>query len=219
MVAVHGLYDLDILDTLPLFSFIQQWGGILFFLLSGICVTLGHRHIRRGLLVLGCGLICTAATVCLSLLGIADQSLIIYFGVLHCLGICMLLWQVFSRLPKLSVLPFSGICIVIGFVLERNCYVSFPWLLPLGFQFPTFSSADYFPLLPNLGYFLLGTQLGIKLYPKKNSRFPHRDTSNPLIRFLCWCGRQSLPIYLLHQPALTGILWLFQAFIVRSDIP
>ena len=163
MVAVHGLYDLGILDTFPLFSFIQQWGGIIFFLLSGICVTLGHRHIRRGLAVFGCGMICTISTAILYLLGFADKSLIIYFGVLHCLGACMLLWQAFSRLHSFLLLPLSGIFIAIGFILETNCYVSFPWLLPLGFQFPGFSSADYFPLLPYLGYFLLGIQTGLKL--------------------------------------------------------
>jgi uncharacterized membrane protein len=212
MIIVHGLYDLNLLDTSSVFSFVQQWGGVLFFLLSGICVTLGHRHIRRGLLVLGCGMLCTATTACLYLLGLADKGLIIYFGVLHCLGASMLLWQVFSRLNHLAILLISGICIAAGFVLNGNYYVSFPWLLPFGFQFPGFSSADFFPLLPNIGYFLLGTLLGYKLYQKKVSLFPNYDTEKSYIRFLCWCGSHSLPIYLLHQPALAGLLWLFSAF-------
>ena len=162
--------------------------------------------------MLGCGMLCTAVTLLLYLLGLADKSLIIYFGVLHCLGTCMLLWQVFPRLNNISVLLLSGLCIVLGFVLSRNCYVSFPWLLPLGFQFPEFSSADYFPLFPNIGYFLWGTLLGHKFYRRKASLFPNCDTNRAHIRFLCWCGKHSLPIYLLHQPALAGILWLFSAF-------
>lgn len=212
MVIIHTLYDLNILDAFPLFSLIQRWGGILFFLLSGICVTLGHRYIRRGLAVFGCGMICTITTAILYLLGLADKSLIIYFGVLHCLGACMLFWQVFSRLSKLALFLTSCACLAIGFILANGYYVSFPWLLPLGFQFPDFSSADYFPLFPYLGYFLFGIQLGLKLYSKKISRLAHCDTSKAHIRFLCWCGRHSLSIYLLHQPALACILWLFQAF-------
>ena len=212
MVIVHMLYDLNLLDVSPLFLFVQQWGGILFFLLSGICVTLGHRHIRRGMLVLACGMLCTAATACLYLLGLADKSLIIYFGVLHCLGACMLLWQIFSRLNNIAILFVSTLCIAFGLILSRNCYVSFPWLLPLGFQFPGFSSSDYFPLFPNIGYFLWGALLGHKLYKQKTSLFPNCDTGKVPIRFFCWCGNHSLPIYLFHQPALAGILWLFSAF-------
>ena len=212
MILVHGLYDLNLLDASCVFSFIQQWGGVLFFLLSGICVTLGHRHIYRGLLVLGCGMLCTATTAFLYLSGLATKDLIIYFGVLHCLGACMLLWHVFSRLNNIAILLISVICMTAGSILSRNYYVSFPWLLPFGFQFPGFSSADYFPLLPNIGYFLLGNLLGYKLYQKQISLFPNCDTEKSYIRFLCWCGRHSLPIYLLHQPVLTSVLWLFSAF-------
>ena len=58
MVAVHFVYDLVELYGLvqwqypALFSFIKDWGGVLFLVLSGICVTLGRSHIRRGLQVL-----------------------------------------------------------------------------------------------------------------------------------------------------------------------
>ena len=86
MVVVHFLYDL--MSTYPMpglrrsefFSFVMLWGGVLFLLLSGICVTLGHHPIRRGLIVLGAGFVCTAVTWGMVLLGMADEILIIYFG-------------------------------------------------------------------------------------------------------------------------------------------
>ena len=98
MVLVHLIYDLQTFFSLPfltnseLFSLIKQWGGVLFLLISGICVTLGSHPVRRGLIVFACGLLCSAVTAGMYVLNMADKSIIIYFGVLHCLGVCMLLW-------------------------------------------------------------------------------------------------------------------------------
>ena len=81
-------------------------------------------------------------------------------------------------------------------------------LFPLGIVRPAFSSSDYFPLLPNLGYFFVGIFLGRTLYAKKRSLMPKVNSSAAPIRFLSWCGRQSLFIYLLHQPVLYGVIYL-----------
>lgn len=204
MVAVHIGYDLGAAS--PLFLFIQNWGGIVFLVLSGICVTLGSRHLRRGLLVFGCGMLCTLVTLSLHLLGFAGRGLIIYFGVLHCLGVCMLLWAVFSRIPDALIAALACLLCAVGLRLGQIAPVTVPWLLPLGFQFPGFASSDYFPLLPNLGYFLFGSLLGRRWYRLPVTRLPRIDPQRFPIRFLCLCGRHSLPIYLLHQPLIAGIL-------------
>ena len=77
-----------------------------------------------------------------------------------------------------------------------------------GVPWEGFISSDYFPLLPNLGYFLLGSALGKTLYRKKESLLPKVNEKNILIRFFAGCGRQSLWLYLLHQPVLSGIFYL-----------
>ncbi len=209
MVAVHLWYDLNALYGLPLsngFLFVQRWGGVLFLLLSGICVTLGRRHIRRGLTVFACGALCTAVTAAMAALGFADKSLIIRFGVLHCLGICMLLWGLARHLPGWA-LALSGVAIIAaGFYVSRCVLVEYPWFIWLGLMCPGFASSDYFPLLPNLGFFLLGSALGYRLYPAPVTRFPHISPEGAAVRFLCGCGKASLPVYLLHQPVLTVIL-------------
>ena len=64
------------------------WG--LFILISGICSRLSRNPIRRGAVVLGCGLVITGVTVwVLPLMGITGAK--IYFGILSCLGCCMIL--------------------------------------------------------------------------------------------------------------------------------
>lgn len=219
MVLVHLLYDLrQFFGFLPagnslLLSFLMDWGGVLFFLICGICVTLGSHPVRRGLLVLGCGLLVSAVTRIAVALGFFESSMIIRFGVLHSLGVCMLLWPLVKKLPWPVLAGIGGILVVLGLYLEQRAFAFAQWLYPLGLRTPQFVSADYFPLLPFFGFFLLGAVFGKTLYRKKTSLFPNIRQENPLIRFLSLTGRWSLPVYLLHQPVLTGLLMLLEVIL------
>ena len=186
VLAFHLIFDLVEVfrlvrwDYPGWFLLLRDWGGLIFLILSGICVTLGSRPVRRGLTVLGCGMVCTAVTVAMTFFGF-HPSMIIWFGVLHCLGTCMLLWPLFQKCPWWALLLLGLTGIALGFLFLR-LRVDTVWLIPLGLMFPGFASSDYFPLLPNLGFFLTGTALG-----------------------KTFCGRHSLWIYLLHQPVLYAV--------------
>lgn len=214
MVVVHLIYDLQTFFSLPfladsrLFAIIKQWGGVLFLLISGICVTLGSHPVRRGLIVFACGLLCSAVTAGMYALHMADKSIIIYFGVLHCLGVCMLLWPLLKRLPVWA-LGLVGLGLtVLGLWISGNVLVDFPWLIPLGLVPGDFVSSDFFPLLSNLGFFLVGAFLGKTLYRKKETLLPRVNPANPVLAFFTLLGKWSLPVYLLHQPLITGLLYL-----------
>jgi uncharacterized membrane protein len=97
-----------------------------------------------------------------------------------------------------------------GFYLDSVILLEQPLLMPLGFVYSGFESADYFPLLPNLGFFLLGAVLGRTVYRSKASLLPRVSEKNIIRRSLCFVGKQSLWIYLLHQPVLAGICMLLQ---------
>ena len=216
MVIVHFVYDLTELYRIvefripDWFVFTQRWGGVLFLLISGISATLGRRSVRRGLIVLAGGAAVTTVTYCMYKYFSFTKDLIIYFGVLQCLGTCMILWWLFKRLPTWVLAILGALMVMFGLYLNTVVLVDFPWLMPLGFVFPGFASSDYFPLFPNLGFFLLGAVLGRTLYGKKESLLPEMLQNNFLIRGLCFFGRQSLWIYLLHQPILAGICMLLQ---------
>ena len=209
MIAVHFVYDLVDLyrfvdwEYPAVFNFIKNWGGVLFLLISGICVTLGRHSVRRGLIVFGFGLVVSAVTAGMYLLEFSGKGIIIYFGVLHCLGICMLVWPLFKKAPLWLTISAAAVMIGLGLYF-RTFRVDSAFLFPLGLMEKGFMSSDYFPLLPNLGFFLAGAVLGQTLYKNKQTLFPRVNDQNHFIRFLSFCGRHSLWIYLLHQPILTA---------------
>lgn len=213
MLVIHTVYDLVELYELanwtytPFFMLVMDWGGVAFILLSGICATLGSRPLLRGAVVFSCGMLCTLVTFGLSLLELADASIVIYFGILHCLGCCMMLWPLFRKLPAPVLTCCAVILIATGFACSAFP-VNTTLLVPLGLVYPGFQSADYFPLLPNFGFFLLGIVLGRIVYQDRTTRFPRVNSHVIPIRFLSACGRHSLIIYLLHQPVITLLLSL-----------
>lgn len=206
MIGIHIAYDLmELFRVIPedgLWFFSQGWAGVLFLLLSGLCATMGHHPIRRGLTVLGCGCVVTAATAGMYLLGWADRGIMIYFGILHCLGVCMLLWPLLKKLPPWADLLLGAALIALGSLLTRPIAGSTWLLVPLGLYPPDFATSDYYPLLPYLGYFLIGAFLGKTLYKNRVSLLPEAWNRLLPCRMLGFLGRHSLTVYMLHQPVL-----------------
>ena len=208
MMGIHFVYDL--VDLFGVWNwqqpawylFFKNNYGAVFFLISGISATLGSHPVKRGAQVFLCGFLCTGVTLGMYLLGFAGKGIIIYMGVLQCLGLCMMLWPLFRRCPDWALTALGLAMTIAGWYLRTQ---AFPfWLLtPLGFAPYGFTSSDYFPLLPNFGYFLLGAVVGKRAYAGRTSLFP-RET--PPLGLFRWLGRHSLMIYLLHQPVLAAIV-------------
>jgi uncharacterized membrane protein len=119
----------------------------------------------------------------------------------------MMVWPLFQKLP-VWLLAILGIVIVMQGYYFNTIRVEPRWLFPLGLRRVGFATADYFPIFPEFGWFLLGAVLGKTVYRKKQTLLPRVNAQAPILRFFCFCGRQSLPIYLVHQPLLSGILTL-----------
>ena len=136
--------------------------------------------------------------------------MIVWFGVLHLLGICMTLYPVYRRLPTQELAAIGIVLVVTGYLISGTV-VEARFLFPFGLVYEGFSSSDYFPLLPHLGWYMLGAVLGRTVYAEKKTRLPGSFRESAIARFFCWCGRQSLFIYLLHQPVVYGLLELIAA--------
>lgn len=224
MMVVHFVFDLIEFAGLGLtmpgwFNFCQRYGHILFILISGICATLASRSFRRGVIVFCAGLLVTGVTLFMVCVLKFNRSLSIFFGILHLLGICMMLFPLFKKLPvwALAVLGAGFVALGVWLAALEPVVVSFPsaqglLLGAIGIRPVGFYSGDYFPIFPNLGWFLLGAVLGRTAYRRRESLLPKVNADFFLLRFFRFCGRHSLWIYLLHQPVLAGLTMLLAAF-------
>ena len=222
MVAYHLCYDIFMVfgvDT----GFEKYWQVALwerticftFIIVSGIAVNLSKHGYRRGLVLNLCGFIITAATL------IVTPQQQIWFGVLNLLGCSMLIVFALRKALK-RIRPAAGMAASLGlFALLFGVpegYIGLPGLklivLPeqlygcrylafLGFPSDDFVSADYFPILPWIFLFVFGFFLWRFI---EERRLQRRFTAHvPVLGFI---GRQSLWIYMLHQPLLYGLCLL-----------
>lgn len=222
MITYHLLFDLNYfgftytdLNSLPLLLFLYPI-GTLFLLLVGISLTVSYakvkntrtknqlriKYLRRGSMIFGFGLLITLVT------WIYPHDGFIIFGVLHCIGLSIILAYPFIR-SRIPALLAGVLCISVGVFLQATVTVDFPWLLWLGFMPAQFYTLDYFPLLPWFGVVLVGIFLGNTLYQDNARTFKIKDRSRFIVsRMLCFFGRYSLIIYLAHQLIIVGLLYL-----------
>lgn len=221
MIAFHGLWNLVYLFgvKIPWYAgsakyIWQQFICWTFILLSGFCWSMSHRHLRRGLLVFGGG--CAVSLVTCLLM----PASAIRFGILTCIGSCVLLLIPLESMIKKIPASIGAAGSFALFTLLRNCntgtlgfekLVVCPlpqWLYRnlltayIGFPHRGFYSTDYFPLLPWFFLFLTGYFLH-RLTSEKG--WNARLFASGQFPLLNWMGRNSLLVYLLHQPVLYGL--------------
>lgn len=230
MVVYHGFYDavsifgadIPAFDH-PVMNFIRDVFAFGFIFISGTASRFSRSNLKRGVLCFGCGMAMTAVTALVA----ADQ--LIVFGILHCLGICMMLYPLLSkqcdRVPTwlgvgvLSLLFLLTFRVSSGYLGSKQLlaialpdfWYSTNWLFWLGLPRADFYSADYFPLLPWIFAFLLGGYFGRWLKNGNPPEWIKRTHIGPL----AFVGRHTLWIYLFHQPVLLLIFELVTLIIKK----
>ena len=97
MIYFHILYDMkefygyDINYMSGMNYLAGRTAGILFILISGASCVFSRNNLKRGLRILCFGLVITLATY------LAYPSYIIMFGVLHLLGVCMIVYSLSEK--------------------------------------------------------------------------------------------------------------------------
>jgi uncharacterized membrane protein len=137
----------------------------------------------------------------------------IMFGVLHCIGCCVIITAPLLRFKAKNIL-YGFIFLTTGLLIYFSSTVENPNILQLAIGLHQSNvgqhTIDYFPILPWLGVCLLGIALGNILYRENERRFPLPDLSKYTpTKIFSWLGQHSLVIYLLHQPIIAGLLFLY----------
>lgn len=228
VVVYHLLYDLVIFGADIGFFYSEAMEAVHFFFLavlmcvSGICTAFSRNIFKRGAVIylLGEGI-----TVVTSLLMPSER---IVFGVLSFFGLMMLIYGVCKpALDKLNPYVMLAVWVVLyiifrdfsseqviqlGFtdITVRATPAAAEYLYPLGITAPAFSSADYFAIIPWGFIFMAGTALSGPVSQRKLPKLFY-EIKCPPIDFL---GRNTLIIYVLHQPILYGIVWLVFTYII-----
>ena len=153
---------------------------------------------RRALILGALALTISVATYTL----IPEQR--ISWGILHFLTLATLLGVITLRLW------YANILIGIGLIILPYL-ISPVWdsilLIPVGFPSRGYYSADYYPLIPWFGYYLIGQGIGYTL--SRWSRLSYLDWRISHISLLLYLGRHALIVYILHVPILYVMMWVW----------
>lgn len=208
MIIFHFIVDLKDFYSYPLDYLNGFWylegklSAILFILLCGVSATLGKNSTRHGITIFIWAMVLTVITY------LYNENNYIRFGILHFLGISLLSVHFIRQLPSYWLMILSLAILVIGNTIF-NQYITNPYLFPIGLKSYTFVSMDYYPLFPWYGVFLVGIMFGQVFYGNKRSFSASQLCSFPPFKLITYLGKHSLPIYLVHQPILLFLLYLF----------
>ncbi len=204
MVLFHLVYDLNFFYDVPInyrtgaVFYVGKLAASLFIVIAGISSTLSGNNIKRGLYVLFWAFVVTVATTAV----IPGSNIV--FGILHFLGVSMVIYHFFRRLNPSMLLLLGTLALFLGPAV-KTITVPHNLFVPLGLMGKGFFSMDYFPLFPWFGLFLYGCAAGGLMYDKKESIFPLNPTRSNL---LDKSGQHSLTIYLAHQPVILSVLYI-----------
>ena len=188
-----------------------------FLFLVGVSLVLGHgkgirwpSFLRRFATVAGAALAISVVTY------LAVPGGFIFFGILHQIALASLLGLLFLRVPAVAILAVAA-AVVAAPAFLRSPFFDHPAWWWVGLSTVNPRSNDYVPLFPWFGAVLAGMTAarfaqGTGLL-NQLADIPLGKWSRPLV----FAGQHSLAVYLIHQPVLIGLVWLF-AFVSPASV-
>lgn len=218
VILYHLVFDLDNFGGYPIASTSGFWAAFadasafMFVFLAGLSLTLSRRrsaaptfgkYLGRGLRIFAYGMLITLV------FRLLDYGYVI-FGILHLIGASIILAYPFLRL-RWANLVLGLLIIALGaWVGARDLAaggIAGVLLAPLGVLPEGLMMPDYRPLLPWFGVVLLGVFAGNAAYLPWRERHRAGEPPGRAVSGLAFIGRNTLFIYLVHQPVLIAALW------------
>jgi len=217
MVVYHSTYDLDALGGYDIDATSGRWALFadvtagLFLFLVGVSLAISRartaltgwrlfgKYLARGLRILAYGMILTGVFLVLNMGVVA-------FGILHLIGVSIVLAYPFLRLRFINLILGLLVLATGQYILAQNLIAGGYWLLPFGVVPENVMMPDYRPLLPWFGVVLIGISFGNLVYTNGLRPAGLTQGAPMLARPLLPLGRNSLVIYLVHQPVIVMLL-------------
>jgi uncharacterized membrane protein len=216
MAVFHFTWDLEFFGYIPPGTTLQGgWAAFArlvaasFLFLVGVSLVLSHGNgirwrsfLRRLAMVAAAALAITAATL------YAQPQAFIFFGILHSIAVASLLGLAFLRAPVWLILAAAAL---VWFLPDLARAPAFDprWLAWTGLAETPPRSFDLVPVTPWFAATLTGIAAARLAQSAGLWDRLRATTPGPLLRAAAWPGRYSLAVYLLHQPVLIGLLWLY----------
>ena len=133
----------------------------------------------------------------------------ISFGVLHGIAVMLILCRLAAPL-RAGLWPLGALAIALPQVVQLPVFDT-PWLNWVGLVTHKPNTEDYVPVLPWLGVMLWGLAAGLWLLQRRRGVLA--GSVPRAAQPLALLGRFSLSFYMLHQPALIGLIMAWRAIV------
>ena len=235
MLFMHTSWDFRYEFGVDIFSYLEAdwfWSFVhpvivvLFVGVSGICSTFSRNNAKRGLKILAATLALNIGT--LIIYKVTGIPCLIIFNVLSVLTCGIFIYALIAFIEKKTKANPNVANVIMGlaglYIVIVGCNIHYMdnasdslFFLPVGFDIAgTPPMADYMPLFPWLGVFLLGCVIGRTCYKDKKTLFAGKGkVMSAVARPVEFIGRHSLIIYLAHQPVIYGLLFVIFLFVRR----
>ena len=236
MILHHFAYDLRYIFEYKVFAFIGAdckwfWGFVhqffifIFVGISVICCQFSRNNFKRAGKLALVSLAFSAATITID--HFLDLGCSVYFNVLHLLAVSTFLFAIFDHVEQKKtgerksrqgdMVLFSIVILFIWLLRALPLYnyqIRNGWVMILGLEpHPDYvlPVGDVLGLIPWVGVFFLGVLIGRHVYSGKQTLFPNASKAvHAISRPFEWIGRNSLLVYIIHQPIVLGILYLLR---------
>ena len=143
---------------------------------------------------------------------IIDKSNFIFFGILHFLSVCSLISLILIKIK--SNFQLLLICLGTGLISISEITFNIPFIFSwLGFSKELPLTNDFYPIIPWITFYFFGFWLGSIINEITNKKYENISINDPqpglVLKLIEYVGRKSLVIYILHQPLLFSLFFIF----------
>ena len=231
MIFYHFVYDLGDFGYVNLITVVNGYWklfaqsiGCSFLFISGVSFWVmanngieWQKYLKRLIILISAAVLISIVTF------VQFGPAFIFFGILHLLAACSILAILIYRMPILLLLALA-----VGLILLPDYYHNSEYYNAELFSNKIFSwtglydgrtgSVDFYGFMPWSAAFVFGLATAkIFIKPRYSSNFSplsfKEEKSYTILVIMFWIGRNSLLVYLLHQPILYGLFYGFETIV------